>query len=116
MTNQINHIDLLSEKRFELDQSDVHEKLAELKDHGLINENQFERVVEEDILLKIKHRTYKRCRIQVVIGIGLISIGFLVHTGLVYLFAVFGGILLVSSLFGMKANKLSKVQINYLTK
>ena len=50
------------------------------------------------------------------VGIGLISIGFLVHTGLVYLFAVFGGILLVSSLFGMKANRLSKVQINYLTK
>lgn len=114
MNNQFNNFDLLSEKRFELNQSDVHEKLAQLKDSGLIDDNQFDKIVEEDILLKIKYRAYKRCRIQVFVGIGLIGLGYMVHTGLIYLFAVFGAILLLSSLFGMRSNRLSKIQIRYL--
>ena len=109
---------LLTNQRFEFGYSEVRKKLEQLKVDGLIDEKQFEKIQEEDILLKIKYKTYKKCVRQIIIGLTLTGIGFTLMGGssLRYLFIVGGLILSISSFFGILSNKLTKNQKEYLKK
>ena len=107
---------LLSDKRFQLSRLEVAEKLKELKNEGLIDENQIEKILSEDILLKMKYRTYKKCIRQIFIAMLLIGVGFgLMHNSPLFYSVIVGGIILfISSFFGILSNKLTKNQKLYL--
>jgi hypothetical protein len=109
---------LLTYQRFEFGYSEVKRKLKQLKVDGLIDEKQFEKIQDEDILLKIKYKTYKKCIKQIIIGLMLTGIGFglLGDSSLRYLFIVGGLILSISSFFGISSNELTKSQKEYLKK
>jgi len=108
--------ELLTNKRFELGYAEVKGRLAKLKAEGLIDEKQFDKITDEDILLKIKYNSYKKCVRQIIIGLILVGVGFgLMDTSPVrYLFIVGGIILSISSFFGVLSNKLTKIQKAYL--
>ncbi|MEC3905742.1 hypothetical protein VOI54_01790 [Tamlana sp. 2201CG12-4] len=109
---------LLTNERFELGFSEVKKRLTELKEEGLLDKTQFEKIINEDILLKIKYKTYKKCIQKIIIGLTITAIGF----GLIreyssrYLFISAGIILSISSLFGILSNRLTKIQVQYLKK
>ncbi len=109
---------LLTNQRFEFKYSEVKTKLKQLMVDGLIDEKQFEKIQDEDILLKIKYKSYKKCIKQLIVGLILTGIGFglLSDSSLRYLFIVGGLILSISSFFGISSNKLSKSQKDYLKK
>ncbi|MGB3145194.1 MAG: hypothetical protein WBB24_13905 [Maribacter sp.] len=109
---------LLTNQRFEFKYSEVKTKLKQLMVDGLIDEKQFEKIQDEDILLKIKYKSYKKCIKQLIVGLILKGIGFglLSDSSLRYLFIVGGLILSISSFFGISSNKLSKSQKDYLKK
>ena len=107
---------LLTNQRFEYGYTELNEKLEQLKSDGMIDDKQFEKIKDEDILLKIKYRTYKKCIKQVIIGLLLIGTGCVVGIPLSYLFIVGGMILFISSFFGIISNRLTTNQIEYLKK
>ena len=98
---------LATDKRFELIRSEVEKELLDIKDKGLIDAILFERIQNEDILLKIKYRSYKKCLRQIVIGFVLVGVGFIVlNTSSVRYLCIAGGILLmISSFFGVLSNR-----------
>lgn len=107
---------LLTNERFSYGYSEVKERLEKLAADGLIDEKQFEKIRNEDILLKIKYKTYKKCVRQIIIALVLIGIGFLLTSisPLRYLLIVGGLILFTSSFFGVLSNRLTKSQKTYL--
>jgi hypothetical protein len=70
----------------------MNEKLIQLKEDGLINDQEYEPVREEDVVLKIKFRTYKKCSKQLVLGLLLFGSGLIVSnaSNLKYLFIAIG--------------------------
>ncbi len=68
---------------------------------------------EEDSLLRIRYRTYQKCKKQIIIGLVLIGIGFILKniSTISFLVTFIGTILSISSFFGILSNKLSKKQI-----
>jgi len=110
--------DLLTNKRFGFGYSEVKTRLEQLKENGLIDDTQFEKIRNEDILLKIKFKTYKKCLRKIVIGLILTGIGItiMITSPLRYLIIVGGIILSISSFFGILSNRLTKNQKEYLKK
>ena len=107
---------LVSNQRFEFRFAEVKKKLEQLKVDGLINEKQFAKIQDEDMLLKIKYRSFKKCIRQLIISLLLIGIGFMMGMSLGYLLIVGGIIVSISSFFGITTNWLSKNQRAYLKK
>ena len=107
---------LLTNQRFEYGYSRVRKKLEQLNVDGLIDEKQFEKIQDEDILLKIRYKTYKKSVRQIIIGLILTGMGFTLMGGssLRYLFIVGGLILSISAFFGILSNTLTKNQREYL--
>ncbi|KAF9657624.1 MULTISPECIES: hypothetical protein [Tenacibaculum] len=108
--------ELLTNERFKFRYSEVKKELEVLKSNDLINNKQFEKIYNEDILLKIKYKTYKKALRNLIIGLVLIGTGFVLMNTLPfrYLIIVGGIILSVSSFFGIQSNKLTKSQKEYL--
>ncbi|MFT7898751.1 hypothetical protein VBY74_02090 [Tenacibaculum ascidiaceicola] len=108
--------ELLTNERFKFGYSEVKKELELLKSNDLINNKQFEKIYNEDILLKIKYKTYKKALRNLIIGLVLIGTGFVLMNTLSfrYLIIVGGIILSVSSFFGILSNKLTKSQKEYL--
>lgn len=107
-------ISKLLNDRFEIGYSQVKIILEKNKIDGLIDEKQFEKIHNEDVLLKIKYRTYKKCLQQIIVGLLLIVIGLISTFSFRYLISVGGIILFISSFFGIMSNKLTKEQKEYL--
>ena len=108
--------ELLTSKRFEIGYSEVKKRLEEHRNNGLIEDKQFEKIQNEDILLKIKYKTYKKCLRKIIIGIILIGIGLISTLSFRYLITVVGIILFISSFFGILSNRLTKDEKEYLKK
>ncbi len=96
-----NYADLLSEKRFKLGYSVVKERIELLINEDEVVEERFKKVQEEDSLLKIKYRTYKKCIRKLIIGLFLLGGGLLLDFSFKYLVLVSGVILSISSFFGI---------------
>ncbi|WP_064967055.1 hypothetical protein [Tenacibaculum ovolyticum] len=109
---------LLTNQRFKLGYSEVKKKLEHLKNNNLIDYKQIEKVLNEDLLLKIKYKTYKKCLRNITIGLILVGSGFWLMSNLSfrYLIIISGIILSVSSFFGILSNKLTIEQKEYLKK
>ncbi len=107
---------LLTSERFKLTHVEVKEKLIRLKSDNLISNDQFKKVMNEDLMLKIKHRTYKKCLKQFIFGLITIVIGILANnsSSFSYICIVGGIIISTSSFFGILSNRLTKNQIKYI--
>ncbi|CAM4201793.1 hypothetical protein [Zobellia nedashkovskayae] len=116
MEEQIEITKLLTHERFQYGRLTVKEKLIQLKEKGLIDDLQFNKIQDEDILLKVKYTTYKKCVKQIVIALVLTIIGFfLVNASpLSGILIIIGFILAISSFFGITSNRLTKIQKVYL--
>lgn len=105
---------LLTNERFILGHTEVKKRLEQLKADRSINEKQFEKIHNEDIFLKIKYKTYKKCFRLIIIGLIGIGFGLTNSSSLSYLFFIGGIILSISSFFGIISNRLTKNQKEYL--
>ena len=116
MKEQAEITKFLTDERFQYGRLTVKEKLIQLKEKGSIDEEQFNKIQDEDILLKVKYTTYKKCVKQIIIALGLTLIGFILINGspLGSLFIIIGFILAISSFFGITSNRLTKIQKVYL--
>lgn len=108
--------ELLTNKRFEFGYSEVKKRLEQYRNNELIDDKQFEKILNEDILLKIKYKTYKKCVRNIIIGLILIGIGLINTLSFRYLIIVGGIILTISSFFGILSNRLNKNEKEYLKK
>ena len=86
------------------------------RNSGLIDDKQFEKIQNEDILLKIKYKTYKKCVRKIIIGLIMTGIGLISTLPFRYLIIVGGIILFISSFFGILSNRLNKEEKEYLKK
>ena len=71
---------------------------------------------EEDSLMRIKYRTYKKCKKQIIIGSILLGAGFFLDDilSISFVLIIMGIILTTSSFFGILSNRLTKTQIEAL--
>ncbi|WP_165748745.1 hypothetical protein [Cellulophaga sp. Z1A5H] len=109
-----NRSKLLTNERFEFGYLEVKESLKKLKKDGLIDEKQFEKIQTEDMLLKIKYKTYKKCVRNIIIGLVLTGIGCIGNSPAIYAVLLIGIIFSVSSFFGVLSNRITKNQKAYL--
>lgn len=107
---------LVTHHRFVLGYSNVNKKREQLYVDGLLDEEQYKKVKEEDVMLKIKYKTYKKCVRQLLVGLFMTAIGFtlLGATFLCYVFVAGGLILSMSSCYGLLFNRLTKIQKAYI--
>lgn len=114
---QVNDLsDYLNEKRFQFTSSAVKQKLEELQKEGKIGEQQYKEIEKQDILLRIKYKSYKKCQSQLIWATTFLVIGFwpLSSYPIAYIFIVVGFILALSALFGLKSNRISEEQKRYI--
>jgi len=106
----------LGDKRFELGRNEVRSKLTQFLEEGTIDQWQLDEILDYDLDLEIKYRTFKKCISQFFLGLFFISFGLIVGSffPLVGLFALLGIIISISAFFGLSPNKLSKKEIKYL--
>ena len=71
---------------------------------------------EEYSLMRIKYRTYKKCKKQIITGIILLGVGFFFEDilSISFFMIIMGVVLTTSSFFGILSNRLTKTQIDYL--
>ncbi len=105
---------LLTNERYRLGYSQVKYRLEELNNKGLIDAQQFEKIRDEDILLKVKYKTYKKCLRNMIIGLLLIGISLVSALPLLRILIIPAIILLWTSFFGILSNRLSKAQMEYM--
>jgi len=66
--------------------------------------------------MRIKHTTYKKCKKQIIIGVILLGVGFVLWDvwSISFLVIITGFILTISSFYGILSNRLTKTRIEYL--
>lgn len=107
---------LLSDKRFDLNRFEVKKTITQLLKENLINKEDYNTIIDEDILIKIKYNSLKKCKVKASISVLLLIIGLLLKTAIPVFsfFIIFGFIILISSAVGLHSNRLTKRQINYI--
>lgn len=107
---------LLSDKRFNLSRTEVKNSLNHLLNQNLIKKEDYDKINEEDTLIKIKYKSLKKCKNKAALSVLFLIIGFLLKIviPIFSILIIFGFILLISSAFGLQSNKLTKKQINYI--
>ena len=117
MTNQVDSIDYLTDKRFDKRRSETISALAELRNDENVDQDLIDKIDFEDAQILIKLRSYKSCKIQIVASVGIIVFGISMGnaTPLFYFGNFIGFIVLISSWFGLRSNKVSDQQLAYIT-
>ncbi len=107
---------LFTEKRFKTSKSEVTKILEELDDSTSNYKKLIERVLDEDIQLKIRFKTFKKCRRNFLLSCVAIVVGawFGAKVPALYLLLVIGVLVLISSVIGMIKNRLSSEKRKYL--
>jgi len=114
--NSVNPEDYLSDKRFEKRYSETKIILEELKSQNLYDPQLIEKIKDEDILLKIKYKTYKKSIKRLIFAILIILTGiFLVDNPKIRVPLFFlGGFMFISHFFGIISNFITTDQKRYL--
>ena len=115
--NKIKDSEFLSEKRFNRSHSETIIIIEKIKTDNTIDSNLIKQIEEEDIILKIKLRTYEKCKRKTIISFIVIVVCYLLASKFVLLYYVvaIGFFVLISSFFGVQANKISPKQKDYIT-
>jgi len=116
MNENISNSDFLTDKRFLRTYSETVKILKILKEENSYNQNLIINVENEDAKIHIKLNTYKKSKKQIIISIFLIILGLTFGKALPFFYFIFiiGFILLISSFWGIRTNKISKEKIKYI--
>ena len=107
---------LFTEKRFKTSKSEVTKILGELDESTSNYKKLIERVLDEDIALKIRFQKFKRSRRNFFLSSIALGVGVLYGATypVLYVLAFIGVIVLISAVFGMVKNRISSEKRKYL--
>ena len=116
-TNNLKYLEFLTQNRFEKTRTETIEALKIIEDNNLSEKNIIEGINEEDILILIKMKTFKKNIRNFILAFVIIVISiFLKFISPLFLFLIIiGTIVLISSLFGIIYNRISKNKKRYIT-
>lgn len=106
---------LLDKERFRFKRQEVYSRLNRLIENKIIEEQEYKSLIEEDLALEVKNRTFLKCRRNLLWSILLLILAFIVNHALSSLLVLAGIILLITSLIGAIMNKLPAQTVRYLS-
>jgi len=113
--NETDYLKFLTSERFEFSKSQTNVAIKNLKESHFKDSNLIKNIEQEDALLKIKYRTYSKCKRNLIIAVALIGIGFILQSiiPITFYLTLFGLVLFTSSFFGLISNRLPKLKKEY---
>ena len=107
----------LTNKRFRFSKSETLAAIANMKKSGM-QSHLFDEVEEEDFILSVKYKTYKRSVRKIIFALLSILFGaffiILRIDSFGFFLIIFGIFVFTSSLFGILSNRITETQKNYL--
>ena len=107
----------LTVERFKYSRIETQAVIEKLKAANFADLALLDQIEKEDLFLKIRARSYRRCKVQFLVAIPIIFLGlvFKDEFSVFYLTTAIATYFLISSLFGLLSNKISKLEKKYST-
>ena len=107
---------LLTESRFEGSREEVLSYISANKKNEDFDTERANQVLEEDDRLEIKYKTFRKCRLRILIALPIASVTLLLwnQSSLFLLLATVSVFVSISSFFGLLTNRITPQQKKYL--
>lgn len=116
-TSDFDYAKFLTTERLNYSRLQTQDVIKRLKETNFKDLELLHRIENEDVLMKVKLRTYKRCKIQLFVSLIVLIIGLLLNSvnQLFFMIIIVSIYFFISSFLGMRTNKISKLEEQYST-
>tara|TARA_R110000868_G_scaffold408912_1_gene693202 strand:- start:43 stop:420 length:378 start_codon:yes stop_codon:yes gene_type:complete len=107
----------LTAERFKYSRLETQDVLKKLRTTNYSDVALLDQIEKEDLLLKIKLRSFNKCKFQFLVSIPVIIVGLIFKNqfSIFYIVTAVALYFLISSFFGLRSNKISKLEKRYST-
>lgn len=107
----------LTKERFKYSSIETKDVIKKLRANNFTDVSLLDHIEKEDLLLKIRLRSYNRCKTQFFVSLPVILLGliFINQFSIFYIVTAVALYFLISSFFGLRSNKISKLEKQYST-
>tara|TARA_R110000868_G_scaffold86347_8_gene242266 strand:+ start:67563 stop:67940 length:378 start_codon:yes stop_codon:yes gene_type:complete len=110
-------IKFLTDERFNYSRLETKDVIKKLKENNFADAKLLDQIDKEDLLLKVKLRSYGRCEIQFLFALLIIVLSLFLKnlSSIFYIVLAIAVYFFISSFFGLLSNKVSKLEKQYST-
>jgi hypothetical protein len=107
----------LTNERFYYSRLETKDVIKKLRASNFAAIALIDQIEKEDLFLKIRLRSYNRCKMQFLVSVSVVILGLIFKNqfGVFYIITGIATYFLISSFFGLQSNKISKLEKQYST-